>query len=145
MRESKFLKKEDVGRGALFTVAAVRQENVAKEGAEPEHKWVMDFEESEKPLVLNQTNIHLCAVIFNSEDTDEWINGRIVLYTDPSIMYAGKVVGGIRVRKPKATAPAAKPKPKPEPVEMVDEDEIPFAWMLPLILPALLSAQMVTA
>ena len=125
MLESKFLKKEDVGTGALFTVAAVTQHNVAKEGVEPQLKWCMEFEESDKPLVLNSTNIQLSHGIFGSDDADDWVGGRIVLYADPNVMYAGKVVGGIRVRKPKSTAP--KPKPKPAPVTVSpDEDDIPF-------------------
>ncbi len=126
MRESKFLKKEDVGAGALMTIAGCDRYNVAKEGADEELKWCLTFHGHDKPLVLNSTNIQLCAQIFGSEDTDDWIGKQIVLYTDPTIMYAGKVVGGIRVRKPKAKAPTvvpAKPKPAPVPVREPGEDD----------------------
>ncbi len=127
MLESKFLKKEDVGSGMLLTVVSVTQKNVAKEGADPEMKWAMAFEESDKPMVLNSTNIQLCQQIFQSDDTDHWIGKRVVLYTDPSVMYAGKVVGGIRVRAPKKTAPAPIQKAKPAPVTVeVEDDDIPF-------------------
>jgi hypothetical protein len=131
MMDSKFLKKEDVGAGALMTVEGCAQHNVAKQGAEPEMKWCLSFEESDKPLVLNSTNIQLCQRVFSSDDTDEWVGKKIVLYTDPNVSYAGKVVGGIRVRAPKAK-PVAVPAPNkratapvivPEPV---DEDDIPF-------------------
>jgi hypothetical protein len=122
MRESKFLKKEDVGSGALVTVRAVMQKNVAAEGAGEEKKWCLIFREMEKPFVLNFTNIQICEEIFGSDDTDHWTGKRLVLYTDPNVMYAGKRVGGIRVRAPKATAPP--------PVETMDEpltdDDIPF-------------------
>ena len=123
MLESKFLKKEDVGAGALLTVAGVIQKNVAKEGAEPEMKWCLLFEESDKPLVLNQINIQLCAAIFESEDTDHWTGKRIVLYTDPTISFGGKVVGRIRVRRPKPQAAQTR-KPTPPPVE--DDLDVPF-------------------
>src|SRR5690348_11869796 len=119
MRESKFLKQTDVGAGMLMTVEACERHNVAKDGAEPEMKWCLTFGESDKPLVLNATNIQLCERIFGSDDTDEWIGKKIVLYTDPNISYQGKVVGGIRVRAPKvnktqpATAPQAAKKPAP--------------------------------
>ena len=136
MRESKFLKKEDVGAGMLMTVEAVEQHNVAKEGAEHEMKWCMTFLESDKPLVLNSTNIQVCAKVFNSEDTDEWTGKKIVLYTDPNVSYAGKVVGGIRVRAPKVHK-SATPAPVPEPVMDIDDSDIPFAWLMPLVLPAL--------
>ena len=63
MRESKFLKKEDVGRGALGTIASCQQMNVAMEGAGQELKWCLTFADIDKPLVLNSTNIQLCAQI----------------------------------------------------------------------------------
>lgn len=124
MRESKFLKKEDVGNGALMTVTGCNPHNVAKEGVEPQMKWCLEFEESDKPLVLNSINIQLCEKIFGSDDTDDWVGKRIVLYTDPTISFQGKVTGGIRVRAPKQ-ANQAKPKVKAEP-EYVDESEVPF-------------------
>lgn len=124
MKESKFLKQTDVGAGMLCTVQGVDQENVAKQGAEPEMKWCLLIHESDKPLVLNSTNIQLCAKVFGSEDTDDWINKKIVLYTDPNVSYGGKIVGGIRVRAPKPSA--VKPKPAPVVSESVEADEIPF-------------------
>ena len=130
MLESKFLKKEDVGAGALLTVAGVEQRNVAKQGAEEEHKWCLLFEEEDKPLVLNSTNIQLCKAVFGSDDTDDWTGKKIVLYTDPTVMYAGKVIGGIRVRKPKVAAqakPIARPVPvQAPPAEEVLDDDVPF-------------------
>jgi hypothetical protein len=127
MRESKFLKQGDVGAGMLMTVQSCERHNVAKEGAEPELKWCLTFEESDKPLVLNSTNIQLCERIFGSDDTDVWIGRKIVLYTDPNISFQGKVVGGIRVRAPKVKPAAAKPvAPPPPPVEDLTDDDIPF-------------------
>ncbi len=139
MLESKFLKQTDVGAGALMTVESCDQHNVAKQGADPEMKWCLSFSESDKPLVLNSTNIQLCQRVFGSDDTDDWIGKKIVLYTDPNVSFQGKVVGGIRVRAPKIKAavaapkpmPKAKPMPQPEPEpsnsgEPVDEDDIPF-------------------
>ena len=143
MRESKFLKKEDVGRGVLATISDCRQHNVAMQGAEPEMRWCLHFEELDKPLVLNATNIQLTEKVCGSDLTDDWIGKRLVLYMDPNVSYAGKLIGGIRVRAPKATAPPPKPKPTPKAVEPDDEltdEEIPFVWLVPFVLPALLSA-----
>jgi len=132
MRESKFLKQGDVGQGALLTITGCEPHNVAKEGAEPEMKWCLTFAESEKPLVLNSTNIQLCERIFGSDDTDNWVGKKVVLYTDPNISFQGKVVGGIRVRAPKtakastATPVAVKATPLPAPVEELTDDDIPF-------------------
>ncbi len=123
MLERKFLKKEDVGSGMLLTVSGVVQENVAKSGAEPEMKWCLTFREVDKPFVLNSTNIQLCQQAFGSDDTDHWLNKRIVLYTDPNVSFQGKVMGGVRVRKPKPTAPAPTP---PATTEPLDDSDIPF-------------------
>ena len=126
MRESKFLKQTDVGRGALATVDRCVQMNVAKEGADPEMKWCLTFTDLDKPLVLNSTNIQLCEKIFGSDDTDHWHGKRVVLYTDPNVSFQGKLVGGIRVRAPKPSAPPPPPPtPTPDPASITDDD-IPF-------------------
>ena len=122
MRESKFLKKEDVGKGALVTITGCVQKNVAKDGADPEHKWCLTFRELDKPLVLNATNVQLCEAICGSDDTDHWQGKRIVLYTDPNVSYQGKLIGGIRVRAPKPGS-VAPPPPLDTPL---DADDIPF-------------------
>lgn len=129
MRESKFLKKEDVGRGMLLTITGCIRKNVAKEGADAELKWCLTFQEEDKPLVLNAINIQLIEAITESDDTDYWVGKRIVAYTDPTVSFGGKVVGGIRVRKPKATAPPPAP-PKHQPVadydDSIEGDDVGF-------------------
>ncbi len=139
MKESKFLRKEDVGKGTLATITGVVRKNVAQEGAEPEHKWCLTFEELDKPFVLNATNIQLCEGICGSDDTDNWVGKRVVLYTDPNVSYGGKLIGGIRVRAPKVGAVAPR-KVAPEPIV---EDDIPFGWVIPLLVSASLLAKMV--
>ncbi len=122
--EGKFLKKEDIGRGVLATVKTIVKRDVSAEGSEEqEQKWCLIFHELQKPLVLNQTNIQLCEEVFASDDTDRWIGKAIVLYTDPNVMYAGKRVGGIRVRKPK---PGAAPPPPAVLDTELTADDIPF-------------------
>ena len=121
MLASKYLKKEDVGDGLLVTIKGFDKVNLGMEGQPAQMKWVMSFEELDKPMVLNGTNIRLCEMIFNSGDTDDWIGNKLVLYNDPTIQFQGKFTGGIRVRAPKK--PATKPSPKA--IEDLDSD-IPF-------------------
>jgi hypothetical protein len=127
MMSSKYLKKEDVGNGVLVTIAGVKKMNVAVEGADPEYKWAMSFREMDKPMVLNSTNIQLCAKACDSEDTDDWIGKVIVLYDDPNVSYAGKLTGGIRIRA-RRNAPKPEPvAPKPSAGSFSDMgDDIPF-------------------
>lgn len=117
MKSSKFLKKEDVGEGVTCTITGVSQENVAKEGVDPEMKWCLHFSNLDKPLVLNSTNMQLIAKFLGSEDTDDWEGKKIILYDDPSVSFGGKLTGGIRVRahKAKLSDPEAKEKTTLEP------------------------------
>jgi hypothetical protein len=104
LKQSQFLKKEDVGNGVLATIRDCTQENVALPGAPEQLKWVLHFDELEKPLVLNSTNGQIIAQFIKSEETDNWIGHKIVMYSDPSIQFQGKLVGGIRVRAPRGQA-----------------------------------------
>lgn len=122
MKASKFLKRDDVGRGMLVTISIVRQENVAKEGAPEELKWCAHFNETEKPLVLNWINLQTIAKIAGDEDSDNWSGSMIVLYDDPNVSFGGKITGGIRIRAPKQGTTKPQQQAQPEP----DDDEIPF-------------------
>ena len=125
MKESKFLRKEDCGRGILVTITKCDQQNVAKEGAPPEMKWCLHFTEQEKPLVLNATNIQIIAAVCGSEETDGWIGKKIVLYHDPNVSFQGKLIGGVRARAPRTQTAA--PKALPPPIESDDDGEdVPF-------------------
>ena len=105
MIESKYLKQSDVHEDTVVTVAKVGKQNVAREGDEPEYKWMVRFQEFGKPMVLNSTNIKRLAKACNSDDTDDWIGKQAVLYVDPDIEFGGNVVGGLRIR-------GHKPQPK---------------------------------
>jgi len=124
LKESKFLKRTDVGSGILATIKTLTQENVAKEGAEPELKWCLHFEESEKPLVLNSTNAQVIAKVTGHEDTDDWPGSVIVLYDDPNVSFGGKLVGGIRVRAPRTAGSA--PKTQAVAAFKAEDSDVPF-------------------
>lgn len=110
LKQSRFLTRAEVGRGALVTIKEIYQDNVAKEGAPEELRWCIAFDELEKPMVLNSTNGQIIAQITKNEDTDHWVGHKVVLYDDPSVSFGGKLVGGIRVRAPRnqpTTPPAS--------------------------------------
>ena len=135
LKESKFLRKEDAGSGILVTIREVHQANVAKEGAPEEMRWVMSFDETDKPLVLNSTNGQILAQITGSPESDDWTGTQVVLYHDPNVSFGGKLVGGIRIRAPRKPGvpvtgrrPVAMPVQKPQPVAETEtgDDAIPF-------------------
>lgn len=95
---SNYLAKEDLppaGQSKTFTIRDVLMETMP--GETKEEKPVMYFSDEEKSFVLNITNFNLIAEIYG-DDSDNWRGRQITLHIDPNIQYAGKRVGGIRVR-----------------------------------------------
>jgi hypothetical protein len=131
MMAGKYLKKEDCDPPMLATIERFEEENVAREDQPEDLKWVMYFENNEKGLVMNTTNLQLAAKAFGTEETDDWIGKQIVLYHDPNVSFGGKLVGGIRVRAPKGKSKLEQskksPDPRPEPPPFDDMDsDVPF-------------------
>lgn len=106
LTSSKFLKGSDFEEPALCTIKDVTKENVAKPNEPKKERGVMYFEEYEKGLVMNATNLKRAAAALGSEDTDDWLGKKIVVYYDENVEFGGDIVGGVRLRAPK-TKPAA--------------------------------------
>ena len=113
MIESKYLKQADAPDPVIVTVTKIGKINIAKEGDPPEDKWAVRFKEFGKPMLLNSTNIKLLEKACGSDDTDDWIDKEVVLYTDESVSFGGQVVGGLRIRRQQA-APARKAPTQPD-------------------------------
>lgn len=135
MKESKFLKRTDVGAGKLLTINGCHQENVAMQGEPPEMKWILTFAEEKKGMVLNTTNQELIARALGSDETDDWLSRKIVVYDDPNVSMGGRLVGGIRCRAPKTQAgaqapaaaqPSATRNPPPAAAASEGDDSLPF-------------------
>ena len=110
MIESKYLKQADLDGEVDVTIVKVGQMNVAREDEQPEMKWAMKFQEFKKPMILNSTNLQLLAKACGSEESDDWIGKKVIIYADPNVSFGGKLVGGLRVKLPvtKRQAPAVK-------------------------------------
>jgi hypothetical protein len=108
LRNSRFLTQNDVDPPRVFTMKTVIKENVAPGGEPPKEKWVLKFHEpdSKEGLVLNNENGALIQSITGSDDSEDWAGKRITLFKDPTVRFAGKLVGGIRVRAAQDSLPA---------------------------------------
>ena len=106
MIESRYLKQSDFPQPALLTIKGVSRVNLAAEDEIPEYKWTLSFVEKDKPMVLNATNLKR-AFKAAGDDTDLWPGKKIVVYVDEEVEYAGKVVGGLRIRAAKGASAAA--------------------------------------
>ena len=103
MIPSKYLKQEDVPQPMLVTIRGVEQVQVGRDD-EMTMKWAIYFHELDKPMTLNVSNI-MTLEAYLGEETDAWKGKQTVVYVDPDVMYAGKRVGGIRLRAPKGQEP----------------------------------------
>ena len=102
---SKYLRKEDVNGEAVVTINRITKENVAVPGQPQKMRGVVHFLELEKGLVLNTTNREMLATF--GRNTDGWCGNKVVLYVDEAVSFAGKIVGGLRLRPLNANRPQA--------------------------------------
>lgn len=129
MIESKYLKQSDVVDDEMVvTVQKVGRANVAREGDEPEYKWLIRFDELPKPMVLNATNIKRLARACGSDDTDDWVGKKAILYVDHDVEFAGNVVGGLRIKAARADPQPRSVPPKQRTGTAFDtmKDDVPF-------------------
>ena len=126
IKESKYLAKDDCGEeGIVVTIDRVVVEKVGEDmQGNAENKPVMHFQEQNvKPLIVNVTNFETIVEGTGLEDSDNWGGQRIKVYNDPTVSFAGRRTGGIRVRTPKK---GATPPPVAEQVADMTDDDIPF-------------------
>ena len=103
-RKSKYLTKDDVGQGLLLQISHLTMDDVESDGKD-ERCTILNFHGDTKPLILNQTNKELLKNATGELTAGGIKNKKIVLFNDATIMFGGKMVGGIRIRKPKELAP----------------------------------------
>jgi hypothetical protein len=102
--DSRYLKKEDFPTPEVLIIIEVREEEVTAPGEKPKRRVVLYFDGKDKGLVLNQANGDALFELTGYEDPEQWIDVRVEVYCDPNVKYAGKKVGGIRLRPPAAAA-----------------------------------------
>jgi len=97
--QSKYLRKEDLSGPAVLTIAQVRGEMIDGDNGK-EQKAVLQFTDARfKPMIVNKGNWITLAETYG-DDSDHWHGKPVEVYVDPSVMYGGKRVGGLRVRVP---------------------------------------------
>lgn len=133
---SKYLRASDLaGVSPVVTIDHIDTEAV---GRTREVKLVCYFAGKNKGLVLNKTNATKIAEVVGSPETDDWSGGKVQLYTT-EVEFQGDTVETIRVKAPATTRKQAPVPPPPPPIastDAVNDDEIPFAWLAAMIVPA---------
>jgi hypothetical protein len=102
MFPKRFATGEDLqGKAVTLTVQGVNSEKMHPQRNAPEvDRWVLYFKETKKGVILSRTLAYQIAGILGSDDTEQWIGKRIMLYPQP-MNVAGKQVVAIRARAAK--------------------------------------------
>lgn len=133
---SKYLKASDLNDQTITVVIAdIKIEQV---GQDRDTKPVAYFKGKTKGLVLNKTNSRKIASIAGSPETDDWVGVEVAIFPTET-EFAGESVECIRVKAAKGTRRVeAEPIPMeaPRAAAPVTDDDIPFAWLMPLVVSA---------
>jgi hypothetical protein len=95
----KYLRKEDIPSPVNTSILWIKKEEVTPPGKSPETRMVLYFDGLKKGLVLNATNGEALQKITGTEDTAEWSDLPVQLYTDPDVTFGKEKKGGIRIRQ----------------------------------------------
>lgn len=92
------------GQDVNLTIAGVAMEPVkCMDDRSGQVKWIEEqrlvarFRETDKKLIVNQTNAQLIATALGTGETDDWAGRRITVYPKPGKWF-GKVQDALRVR-----------------------------------------------
>jgi len=96
---TKYLSKDDVPAPTIGVIERIVIETLGQ-GDDQEIKPVMYFSSGPpKPMVVNNTNWTNVEAVYGDE-SDNWIGKTIEVWVDPSVVYGGKRLGGLRLRAP---------------------------------------------
>jgi hypothetical protein len=102
---SKYVGKDDLEAPRLMVILELAEAMIKGDHGD-ERKTVMFFKDPEsKPLIMNTCNWMALEDAYG-EESDDWIGKPVELYVNPDVMYAGKRVGGVRVRIPSSGQPS---------------------------------------
>jgi hypothetical protein len=103
----KFLGKGDVENGPMtVTIKDYSKGTVpGKEGAAPEPASFIHFEETDRRMIVKPNTLEALKEAFPGGRSAS-IGGKVELYLDKSVMFGGKKIGGLRLRKPTGSAAA---------------------------------------
>ena len=90
-----YLNKNDIVKDTQVKVKEVKVELV---GQDQEKKAVLYFESLDKGLTVNRTNGDTIAEITGTREVEGWVGSEFILFFEPTVIYAGKKTGGIRIK-----------------------------------------------
>src|SRR4051812_48281540 len=90
--QGSLLKAEDLKGKAVKCIIESAEMKQFEDG----NKIILKFKGKDKGFVANKTNCSLISEVLGSDDTDDWVDGEITLFTK-KVEFQGKLVPAIRV------------------------------------------------
>ena len=94
-----YLSKDEITSPTPFTITGAEWVEFPGRNGEPDEKKVAITLNDEKKFTLNKTNLGILADAYG-KDAAHWTDKPIVVINDPSVVFAGRRVGGLRVQLP---------------------------------------------
>ena len=102
-----FFSKDDVENGPVqVTIKGFRKTEVTKDG-QTQKLSVLDVIESDRSVVLKATTIDQLKELFGTPSNA--VGKTVELYLDPSVVFGGKKIGGVRFRAPTEAGKGSNP------------------------------------
>ena len=95
--KSNYLRAIDEDLPATLTIKSAGYEEV---GQDKEEKWVIYFNEDPRGVIMGPVVFEQISALAETNDVDEMVDLEVELFRDPTVTYAGKRCGGVRLREP---------------------------------------------
>ena len=124
---SKYLGAIDLGDRKIRTrLQKVRKEVLTDKDGRKKTKFILFFDNVDKPLVLNVTNKDRLVTTLGRVPS-KWAGASIGLFVDPDVSFGGKKTGGVRLKvlEPFQAKPAPKQLAKAAMPEWMEQPDDP--------------------
>lgn len=85
------------GKDIVLTIKTVREESVQGADGKREDCAVCYFEENVKPMIMNATNLKMCASLLKSPYVEEWVGKKVQIGIE-KVRAFGTITDALRIR-----------------------------------------------
>lgn len=89
------------GEEIVLTIKEVKQETVIGVGGKKEECPVCHWQENQKPMILNATNMATIKKLTGTPYIEKWAGHAVQIYFDPKVKFGSDTPGGLRIREKK--------------------------------------------
>ncbi len=122
---SKYMSKEDVPAPITLVIQDCMMEVIEFDGKKEVKPTIQWTDPVAKPMILNRSNAAVLGSAYG-DYTEAWVGKPVTVYVDTSVMYMGKMVGGLRVRVPQAMPAGKKSNGGKGKIKDAPADDAPF-------------------